>query len=175
MRANMFAGLRRCRITGFTFIELLMVVTIISILAAIALPAYRDYELRAQTAEGLLFLGDAKGSVTEFYARWGRMPADNAEAGLRAPDVLRGRYVRRLAVSGGVIVAALELGRDPGTSQALQRTLTFRPWVNAANPGAPLIWTCNDNVPEHAADYRPAGEVAADPVDARWLPTTCRH
>ena len=163
---------RRAPIRGFIFVELLFVLAIISILVAIALPAYRDYELRAEAAEGLVFLGDAKSSVNEFYARWGRMPANNSEAGLRLPDALRGKFVRRVSVSDGVMVAMLQLGNEEG-GDTLERTLTFRPWLNAKNPGAPILWSCGERDPV-ANDYHAVGDVAPNPVESKWLPSVCR-
>lgn len=158
---------------GFTFVELLIVVAIVSILAAIALPAYRDYELRAQVAEGEIFLGDAKTAVNEFYSRWGRMPADNSEAGLRMPEALRGKYVRSLAVSGGVMVVEFDLGADlPG--KPLERTLTMRPWLNSKTTSAPIIWSCGEQDPKASADYRVIGDLAEDPLESKLLPTSCR-
>jgi len=158
---------------GFTFIELLIVVFIISILAGIALPAYRDYMLRAEAAEGLIFLGDAKGAVNEFYARWGRMPADNREAGLRAPEALNGQYMRRFSVADGVMVATLELGRD-ANGQSIERTLTMRPWVNQANPATPIIWSCGNYDPKTPDGYHVIGKLADKPIEDKYVPSSCR-
>ena len=161
--------------SGFTFVELLIVVAIISILAAIALPAYRDYEVRAEAAEGMLFLSDAKISVNEFYSRWGRLPADNGEAGIRSPDALKGKYVRSVDVSGGVMVASMELADDLSAhGPPLERTLTLRPWINTATFGAPIIWSCGEQVPKVSSDYHAIGNVAPNPVEAKWVPTVCR-
>jgi type IV pilus assembly protein PilA len=165
---------RALLITGFTFVELLIVVSIISMLAAIAMPAYRDYELRAQVTEALSFLGDSKIAVDEFYSRWGRMPVDNAEAGLRSADVMRGKYVRSVTVSGGVIVATMDLGFELAGDAMLHRTLTFRPWLNAASPSAPIFWSCGESEPVEPGDYHVIGELAAAKLEARLLPTACR-
>lgn len=168
------AGGSRIWRAGYTFVELLIVVTIISILAAIAMPAYSDYELRAEASEALIFLGDAKSAVNDFHARWGRMPADNREAGLRAPEVLRGKYLRRLDVADGVLVATLELGHDLAAG-ARMRTLTLRPWVNAGNPAAPIIWSCGEYDPKAPQGYRVLGDLAGNPVEARFVPSVCRN
>jgi type IV pilus assembly protein PilA len=163
---------RRRRLAGFTFIELLYVVAIVSILVAIALPAYLDYLLRSQVAEGFVFLDDAKSPVNEFYSRWGRMPANNAEAGLRPAEKVIGKYLRSLDVSGGAMVATLRLEKGPG--ETIERTLTLRPWVNDATAGAPIVWSCGEVEPQLPKDYHVIGEVAPNPVEDKWVPTICR-
>jgi type IV pilus assembly protein PilA len=68
---------------GFTLIELMIVIAIIGILAAVALPAYQDYTIRARMSEPLALLGEAKNSMTEFFIANGSLPADAAQAGIR--------------------------------------------------------------------------------------------
>ena len=89
---------------GFTLIELMIVVAIIGILAAIAIPAYQDYTIRAQVSEGLNLSGGAKAAVTEFFQDRGSMPTDNDEAGLADADTeIQGKYVSSVEVTNGVI------------------------------------------------------------------------
>jgi len=88
---------------GFTLIELMIVVAIIGILAAIAIPAYQDYTIRAQVSEGLNLSGGAKAAVTEYFQDRGSMPSDNTEAGLAAATEIQGKYVDEVDVSDGVI------------------------------------------------------------------------
>jgi len=88
---------------GFTLIELMIVVAIIGILAAIAIPAYQDYTIRAQVSEGLNLSGGAKAAVTEYFQDRGTMPTDNDEAGLAAGADIKGKYVDNVTVSTGVI------------------------------------------------------------------------
>ena len=158
---------------GFTFVELLVVVAILGILSAIAIPAYRDYLLRSKVAESLVFLGDAKVGINEFYSRWGRMPADNGEAGLRRPDEFRGNYIRSLQVSDGAMVALMDIGKD-ADGRSFTRTLTFRPWVNTRATGSPVIWTCGRQDPGLGDNYRVHGSVADNAIENALLPSVCR-
>lgn len=72
------------RESGFTFIELMIVVAIIAILAAIAIPAYQDYTIRSQVAEGITLASGGKNAVWDYHSAYGVFPPDNGAAGLTA-------------------------------------------------------------------------------------------
>ncbi len=78
---------------GFTLIELMIVIAIIGILAALAIPAYQDYLIRSQASEGLAMASAAKASVAEYYANNGVWPADNSAAGIGSATDIKGKYV----------------------------------------------------------------------------------
>lgn len=88
---------------GFTLIELMIVVAIIGILAAIAIPAYQDYTIRAKVSEGLVLASPAKTGVAEYYVSEGSLPSDNTQAGVAAPGDITGDYTASIDITSGVI------------------------------------------------------------------------
>ena len=136
---------------GFTLIELMIVVAIIGILAAIAIPAYQDYTIRAQVSEGLNLSAGAKAAVTEFFQDQGTLPTDNAEAGIEAANVITGKYVVSVAVAAGVITVTY--GGDVNAAvTAAGGTLTLTPTPTAGS----VSWACTSN------------------MQNKWLPAACR-
>ncbi|EMT4996901.1 pilin, partial [Neisseria gonorrhoeae] len=93
---------------GFTLIELMIVIAIVGILAAVALPAYQDYTARAQVSEAILLAEGQKSAVTEYYLNHGEWPKDNASAGVAStPTDIKGKYVQKVEVAKGVVTAQM--------------------------------------------------------------------
>ena len=133
---------------GFTLIELMIVVAIIGILAAIAIPAYQDYTIRAQVSEGLNLSGGVKAAVSEFTMDTGAFPTGNTSAGVSLPTEIRGKYVDSVTVSAALGVITVNYGGD---AHALIQasTLTMTP---STNPGS-IEWACSSSM---AARHVPA-------------------
>ena len=134
---------------GFTLIELMIVVAIIGILAAIALPAYQDYTKRSHVTEGLSLAGAAKASVTEFYSSKGYMPVSNTSAGLATAASISGNAVTSVTVATGVITIVYNAKVDNG------KTLTLSPVTGAGG----VQWVCGSSAGGGSTlsnKYRPA-------------------
>lgn len=122
---------------GFTLIELMIVVAIIGILAAIAIPAYQDYTIRAQVSEGLNLSGGAKAAVTEYFQDRGALPTSNNEAGLAAAGSITGKYVTSVGV-GAAGVITVTCGGD---AHAVISTQTLQLSPDTSNAGS-VEWNC---------------------------------
>ncbi|ENS7653693.1 pilin, partial [Neisseria gonorrhoeae] len=93
---------------GFTLIELMIVIAIVGILAAVALPAYQDYTARAQVSEAILLAEGQKSAVTEYYLNNGEWPENNTSAGVASSATdIKGKYVKEVKVENGVVTATM--------------------------------------------------------------------
>lgn len=143
---------------GFTLIELMIVVAIIGILAAVALPAYQDYTNRAKITEVIGFTSSGKTAVAEYFQAEGSLPADNEAAGMAEPEDIASKYVESVTVEDGVITT---LVRNTGVSGLDGSTVTLTPMESngtdavAAGYAGPITWAC---APSDAAlnKYYPA-------------------
>jgi type IV pilus assembly protein PilA len=133
---------------GFTLIELMIVVAIIGILAAIALPAYSDYTKRAKMSEVIGFADAAKTTVAETYQSTGTLPEDNAAAGLDAASSITSKYVKSVTIAKGVITVEVQ-GTGDGNLDGTKVTLA--PYTNAnvaitsatTSYSGPITWVCS--------------------------------
>lgn len=159
---------KRALTKGFTLIELMIVVAIIGILAAIALPAYQDYTIRAQMVEGITMTNALKPKIAEFYEYKGRFPRDNAEAGVPEARYLMGNYVKSMSIEDGAI--HIVLGNK--INQRLEgKILTLRPQYVVESHLTPLAWLCGGSDPVEGMVV--SGENKTD-IAAAFLPAACR-
>jgi type IV pilus assembly protein PilA len=162
--------MRKKRQSGFTLVELMLVVGVIGILAAVAFPAYQDYTIRSRIAEAFGLAGPVQKAVRDYYDRWGVFPEGNAQAGLQAPERYVGNYIRSIRVERGAIAITLgNVGKDFDG-----RELHLLPAVNSAAPTAPFAWVCEKGpAPE---GMTPIVEIPAERLTLlpRYVPAPCR-
>jgi type IV pilus assembly protein PilA len=153
---------------GFTLIELMIVIAIIGILAAIAIPAYQNYVIRAQISEGPSLLGGIEAAFDENYANTGTAAGTNAAVGITSS--IQGTYVSSASLTApGQITVTYG---QTATNAAVQNGTVK--WTAYKSPNGDITWVCNS----HAV---PAGDVAVGNAEAsgsitngNYLPTICQ-
>jgi type IV pilus assembly protein PilA len=140
---------------GFTLIELMIVVAIIAILAAIALPAYQDYTIRAQISECAMLSSITKTNVTEFFQNSGTFPNSNTQAGLPVPTAITGKFVSRVEVTNAGAFECTYSSVNPFRANSVINASTLR--FTPASTGATVEWTCQSTT-----------------IASKYLPVLCR-
>jgi len=142
---------------GFTLIELMIVVAIIAILAAIAIPAYQDYLVRSQVSEGAVLADGAKTAISEFYSNTGGFPSNNTSAGLAVKTAIVGKYVSQVD-AGGVQPGVIQVTYGNSANKAI-KGLFFG--LSAITHAGSIEWSCKNTT--------------YTTVASKYLPTSCRQ
>lgn len=140
---------------GFTLIELMIVIAIVGILAAVALPAYQDYTARAQMSEALTLAEGQKSAVVEYYSDNGTFPNSNTSAGIAASNEIKGKYVASVKVEGNASVASITATMNSSN-------------VNKDIKGKILVLVGKQNSGSFSWECKKGS------VDEKFLPSTCR-
>ena len=150
---------------GFTLIELMIVVAIIGILAAIAIPAYQDYTVRSQVTEGMNLASAVETGAAEYFANTGSFPTTLSAAGISSSP--SGKYVSAIALNGSITVTY----GNQVNSVVATKTLGLTPWLSNNND---IIWVCGNHTQPAGANAAPGVTAAATNIADKYLPQTCR-
>ena len=137
---------------GFTLIELMIVVAIIAILAAIAIPAYQDYVVRSQVSEGMSLADGSKTAIAEYYSNYGAWPNSNASAGLASPASIIGNYVTKVDIS--TITGQIQVTYGNKANSAITSDILV---LSAIKNVGSTQWTCRYNT-----------------IPLKYVPSSCR-
>jgi len=164
---------------GFTLIELMIVVAIIGILAAIAIPAYQNYTIRAQVTEGLSLADGWKTSISEYYAQYGGFPTcwSSAAAGsvgcIAVSGASSGKYVSSIVVgptAGQIVITYAGSQANAKLSAAGTNVLSLQPGLDANND---VVWVCGTAAAPTTPALTTAPPATITTVPAAYLPSAC--
>lgn len=159
MKLNKLNAIKAKTQKGFTLIELMITVAIVGILAAVALPAYQNYTIRAQAAEAISLAGGLQTAIAEYYANNGSFPSSNGTTGAAGEVEMAsptGKYVSSEAVGAAGVITATFSSAAPTNSKIQGGTVALIP---TADTNGNINWSCGGT---------------GTSVSKQYLPTSCQ-